>query len=132
MKYYEHNGKMYTLSELSKLSGINYTTLAERLNRGYSIDEAITYTPKVANSVQSFVDASTPFDWDGLPNEELYKLYRNWCLRNDFQPESQVHFSRCLRRLVANLRIVPSRVKSYGTVMYKRLIRIDKEMENVK
>lgn len=132
MKYYEYKGKMYTLSELSKLSGINYTTLAERLNRGYSIDEAIAYTPKIANSVQGFVDASTPSDWDGLPNEELYKLYRNWCLRNDFRPESQVHFSRCLRRLVVNLRIVPSRVKSYGNVMYKRLIRVDKEMENMK
>ena len=132
MKYYEYKGKMYTLSELSKLSGVKYTTLAERLNRGYTVQQAISDHAKISDSVQGFVDASTPSDWDGLPNEELYKLYRNWCLRNDFQPESQVHFSRCLRRLVANLRIVPSRVKSYGNVMYKRLIRIDKEMENAK
>lgn len=132
MKYYEYKGKMYTLSELSKLSGVKYTTLVERLNRGYTVEQAISDHSKISDSVQSFVDASTPSDWDGLPNEELYKLYRNWCLRNDFQSESQVHFSRCLRRLVANLRIVPSRVKSYGNVMYKRLIRIDKERKNVK
>lgn len=37
----EHNGKMYTLTQLADETGINKTTLKERLNNGWSVEDAV-------------------------------------------------------------------------------------------
>lgn len=37
----EYNGKLFTLTQLSELTGIKKTTLKERLNMGWTVDEAI-------------------------------------------------------------------------------------------
>lgn len=38
---YEHDGKALTLSEWSRLTGINADTIRDRLNRGYTVTDAI-------------------------------------------------------------------------------------------
>lgn len=38
---YEYNGHLMSVKQISELYGINYKTLHKRLERGWSIDEAI-------------------------------------------------------------------------------------------
>lgn len=128
MKYYEYRNQLLTMRELADLTGVNYTTLVERLKRGYTVEEAVADEQRVPESVHEFVDASYPPDWDGLVNEELYKTYTQWCDRNDYEAESNVHFTRCIKRLIPTLRVVPTRLKRYGEVNYKRVVRVDNYM----
>lgn len=128
MKQVLYNNQLFNLKELSEFTGIKYTTLSERLKRGYSVEEAITEKSRIPESIEQFVQASYPKDWDGMTNEELYKIYFNWCVRNEHYAESNVHFTRCLKRIVPNLRTVPTRLKRYDGIAYKRVIRIDGEI----
>jgi hypothetical protein len=41
-RYIEYNGETYTLSQLSKIAVVSYTTLRTRLNLGWSVDDAVT------------------------------------------------------------------------------------------
>lgn len=72
-----------------------------------------------------FDDASDYTDWNGMPCDELYKIYWKWCERNDFKAESNIHFTRCIKQLHPNIRVVPTRLKVYGDVVYKRVVRVD-------
>lgn len=38
----EYNGNVYTVAELSRLSGIKYSTLRARISRGWSIEDAVS------------------------------------------------------------------------------------------
>lgn len=126
MKTILYKGQTYSVKELADLSGIKYTTLCERLKRGYTVDEAVSDNTRIPESVREFVDHSDEHDWDGLTNEKLHAIYWKWCKNNEYTPESIVHFIRCVRQLIPNMRVVTSRVKENGTVNYKRLVRIDK------
>lgn len=49
-KKYEYNGKLYTISELSEMSGISDNTLSSRISNGWSIKSAIetpVFSPKL-------------------------------------------------------------------------------------
>lgn len=123
MKYYEYGDGMTTIQELSNKYGIKYTTLVERLKRGYTVEEAIA-GERMPESVKQFVDNSYPPDWNGLLNEDLYKRYVEWCDKHDFERESQVHFSRCLKKLVP-MKSVCKRIKQFDGVIYKRVVQVD-------
>ena len=125
MKQYLYKGKLYNARELSELCGIKYTTLIERLNRGYTVEEAVRFEVKIPNSVLEFDNASDYRDWEGMIMSELYHVYWNWCRKHGYTPESNVHFSRNIKRLHSNIRIVPTRVKQYDGISYKRVIRVD-------
>lgn len=125
MKQYLYNGQLYSGKELAELSGVKYTTLMERIKRGYSVEEAIADGTRVPESILVFCDEYDPADWNGLENGQLYMTYRAWCIENNYIPETQVHFSRSLKRqLGERYHIVPTRVTTDGVIKYKRLIRI--------
>lgn len=107
------------------MSGVKYTTLCERLKRGYSAEEAIAFHPRIPPSVIEFDDASDYEDWDGMTSEELYKIYRQWCIKHEYAPESNVHFTRSIKQVHPNIRVVPTRLKVYGDIAYKRVVRVD-------
>lgn len=125
MRHFNYNGQTFTLRELSEFTGIKYTTLSERLKRGYTLEEAIADGCKVPESITEFVNASYPKDWHGLENSELYQIYSKWCSNNGYQKEAMIHFMRMLKRVVPNLRIVQTRVSYYDGKVNKRLIRVD-------
>lgn len=125
MKKIFYDGQWFNLSELAEYSGIKYTTLCNRLRRGYTVEDAVHSDARVPDSVKEFMLASHPPDWDGMNNEELYKIYFNWCMKNGFTKESKIYFLRSLRQLLPSMRIVTTRVKEYGEVHYRRIIRVD-------
>lgn len=128
MKFYEYRNQLYTMRELADLTGVNYTTMVERLKRGYTVEEAVADEPRVPDSINAFVEASYPPDWDGMVNADLYKAYAKWCDRNDYRAESNVQFARCVKKVIPTLRTVPSRIKNFGEISYKRVVRVDNYM----
>ena len=125
MRNYYYNGQYYTIKELSQMCGVKYTTLCERFKRGYSVAEAIADETRVPNSIIYFDNDSDYHDWEGLSSYELYRVYWKYCDKYDYTPESNVHFIRCIKKLHPNIRVVPTRVKANGGVLYKRIIRAD-------
>lgn len=124
MKHYVYKNQIYNGKELAELTGVNYSTIMSRLANGYTVEEAVRDQQRVPESVIEFCLASHPPDWDGLTNDELYQIYCDWCNRNDFAPESNVHFTRCLKRNIPSIRIVPTRLKVFGEIKYKRVVRV--------
>lgn len=50
LRYVEYNGKNATLTEWAQITGITRETIRQRLERGWSIDEALTtQTPSMRN-----------------------------------------------------------------------------------
>lgn len=125
MRHFLYNDQVFTGKQLAEFTGVSYTTLMERIKRGYTVEEAVESAQKIPESIQAFTEASDYHDWAGLVNSELYKIYRDWCARNDQEPESSVHFTRCIKRIYPNIRIVPTRLNRYGEISYKRVIRVD-------
>jgi hypothetical protein len=126
MKQHLYKGNLYNTKELSEICGVKYTTLAERFKRGYTVEEAISDVPRIPESILQFDSHSDYTDWDGLTSERLYEIYIAWCLKNQMTVESKVHFTRSIKSLHPNVRIVPTRLKVLGEVMYKRVVRIDR------
>lgn len=125
MKRFLYKGKLYNLRQLSEVSGIKYSTLAERIKRGYTVEEAVSWDLRVPTSVLEFDSGADYRDWHGVRMSDLYQSYWQWCLTNGHRPESNAHFSRNIRRLHPNIRVVPTRVKSYGGVEYVKIVRVD-------
>lgn len=128
MKQYLYKDQLLNGKELAAKCGIKYTTLMERLRRGYTLEEAVQSEPKVPDSILEFDNASDYMQWEGMTNAELYEIYVKWCGNPDhkYSVESDVHFSRCIKQLHPNIRIVPARLKLYDGVVYKRVIRVDR------
>ena len=101
-----YNGKVYTIKELSELSGIATATLRDRLRRGYSVEQAIKPVT-VSESVLQFCEASWWEDWVGMPVSELHQIYWKWCVSNDYTPIPLQSFSRHLLSLYPQLKSVP-------------------------
>lgn len=123
MKTLLYKDKLYNARELAELTGVKYTTLIERLKRGYSVEEAVADEPRVPQSIYEFVQNSSPLDWNGLTTDDFYKIYFQWCVRNEYAAETKVHFIRNIRRLYPNLKVTPARLKRYDGVVYKRIVR---------
>lgn len=103
----QYNGKLYTVKRLSELSGIAPATIRDRLRRGYSVHQAISYTT-TPESVELFSEASWWEDWIGMPVSDLHKIYWKWCVSHEFTPISAQAFSKHLLSLYPQLKSVPT------------------------
>lgn len=111
---------VYTIHELSEISGIPTATLRDRLRRGYTIEEAMTPNP-IVESVKRFSDESWYEDWIGISTSELYTIYWKWCIRNGYTPLQDKRFTRHIMKLYPTLKVVPMRDKNEK---YHRVIRL--------
>ena len=119
MSKYEFRGQLYTIQELSELSGIAPATIRDRLRRGYSIEQATR--PVVTNeSVEQFSEASWWEDWIGMSISDLHKIYWKWSVSHGYTPLQTQPFSRHLLQLYPQLKTVPI----YQTGKYQRVIRL--------
>lgn len=98
MLKYELKGTVYTIEELSDMSGIAAPTLRDRLRRGYSIEEAIKPIP-TSDSVLEFCNDSWYQDWIGMSISKLYEIYWKWCMVHDYIPIHKQHFSRQIKTM---------------------------------
>jgi hypothetical protein len=110
MKYYELNGDMVTISELSEMSGIAPATIRDRLRRGYSVEQAIKEAA-TSDSVEAFCNASYYMDWVGMPVSYLYEIYWKWCIEHGYKALQIQGFSRQLLGLYPTLKTVPTKKK---------------------
>jgi hypothetical protein len=46
-RYLTLNGETHTLSDWSRLTGIHATTISNRINRGWSLEKALTTPPRI-------------------------------------------------------------------------------------
>ena len=106
---YEYRGKVYSVKELSEMSGIAEATIRYRLRKGYSVSEAVKMVA-TNDSVFQFTEASWWEDWVGAPISGLYEIYWSWCIQNGYNPLHIQGFSRQLFQMFPNLKTVPSRV----------------------
>ena len=88
MNRYVYKDRMWTVNELSDISGIAPATIRDRLRRGYTVDEAIQITPTI-ESVKEFTHASWWKDWIGMETVYLQKIYWNWCIEEGYEPINQ-------------------------------------------
>lgn len=111
MKFYEYQDNVYTINELSEMSGIAPHTLRARLRQGYNIEEAIAITP-THESVREFAEASWYKDWIGMSTSYLYQIYWSWCIEHGYTPIQIQGFTRQIMKLYPNLKTVPTRKKT--------------------
>lgn len=105
MKYL-YNDRLYSINELSNMSGINAATIRARLRSGYSVEQATQLIP-THDSVIEFSEASYYQDWIGVSTSYLYEIYWNWSVSNGYTPIQIQGFTRQLMKLYPNLKIVP-------------------------
>lgn len=119
MAKHEFRGKLYTINELSELSGIAPATLRDRIRRGYTVEKAVR--PVVtAESVEQFGEASWWEDWIGMSINDLYTIYWKWSIAHGYSTLSKQPFSRHLMQLYPQLKTVPT----YQDGKYQRIIRL--------
>ena len=118
MNRYVYKDRMYTIKELSEMSGIEAHTLRDRIRRGFPIEQAIRPIP-VHESVEYFCVASYYPDWLGMSISELYDIYWKWCMSNEYQPTTKQGFSRQIKTLYPQLKTIPTTNNSGS----KRIIR---------
>ena len=108
MNHYNYKGFVYTINELSEMSGIAPATLRDRFRRGYSVEQAVRPVT-TCDSVEQFNEASHWEDWIGMPVRDLYQIYWKWCMSNGHTPAPIQGFSRHLFALNPWLKTVPNR-----------------------
>ena len=120
MKQLEYKGEIYTINELSEMSGISGASLRDRLRRGFTVEEAVQIVA-TDESVKEFCDASWYKDWIGMSTTYLYEIYWRWSVSNGYKPISQCSFTRQLFKLYPNLKTVPTRkADSSGRIIRER------------
>ena len=108
MKRYELRGNLYTINELSEMSGIAPATLRDRLRRGYSVNSAIRLFP-IHDSVEEFCAASWWNDWIGMSINDLYEIYWKWCIQSGYTALQKQGFSRQIMSVYPMLKTVPTK-----------------------
>lgn len=104
------NDEVYTVNELSELTGIAAPTIRKRLRDGYSVEESVRDIP-THTSVTEFDESSWWEDWVGMSTTYLYKIYWEWCVSYGYTPVSQTAFVRQILKSYPNLKTVPTRNK---------------------
>ena len=107
-----YEGKMYTIEELSFMSGIEKATIRDRIRRGYSVEEAIQMSP-IHESVREFCYSSLYEDWIGMSTKYLHEIYFKWCISNGYAPTNQQAFTRQILKLYPSLKTVPTRYDTH-------------------
>ena len=108
MMKYLYKNNLYSVNELSDMSGINAATIRARLRGGYSVEQAVSDSP-IHDSVIEFCEASYYHDWIGMSTTYLYEIYWNWSVSNGYTPLQIQGFSRQLFMLYPMLKVVPTR-----------------------
>lgn len=103
-----YKDSVYTIQELSEMSGIEPATLRNRLRRGYTAEEAVRPIP-IADSVKEFCEASYWHDWIGHSTAELYEVYWRWCRAYLYTPLNIKAFTRQIMGIYPNLKTVPTK-----------------------
>ena len=108
---------LFTINELSEMSGIAPATLRDRLRRGYSVDQAMKVVC-VDDGVEQFCEASHWEDWIGMPINDLYEIYWKWVVSNEYRPLPINTFSKQLKQIYPMIKTVPitRNNKSYRVV----------------
>lgn len=119
MNRYAYKNRMYTVKELSEMSGIDAHTLRDRLRRGFPIEQAIRLMP-IHESVEHFCEASYYQDWIGMSINDLYEIYWKWCVSNEYQATTKQGFSRQIKTMYPQLKTIPT-TNNGGS---KRIIRL--------
>lgn len=115
-----YKNNVHTINELSDMSGIPTATLRDRLRRGYTIEEAMSPHP-IFNSVKQFCDESWYEDWIDTSTTQLYNVYWEWCIRNEYTPIHCKGFTRQVMKLYPNLKVIPMKDRDGK---YHRMIRL--------
>ena len=102
------------------MSGIPAATIRDRLRRGYSVEEAISPQPTF-DSVKQFCEVSWYEDWIGMSTSNLYHIYWEWCIRNEYTPIHSKGFTRHVMKLYPNLKVIPTKDRDGK---YHRIIRL--------
>ena len=105
---HEYKGKLYSINELSDISGIPAHTIRDRLRRGYSIEEAVKIMA-IQDSVKAFCEASLWEDWIGMPINDLFNIYWSWSVSHGYTPLQIQGCSRQLMSIYPMLKTVPNR-----------------------
>ena len=105
------NDKVYTVNELSEITGIAAPTIRKRLRDGYSVEESVRDIP-THTSVTEFDESSWWEDFVGKSTKEVYDIYWGWCIKNNHKPLSHSGFTRQLFSMYPNLKGVPSRTSN--------------------
>ena len=108
MMQLEYRGELYTVNELSDMSGVSTVSLRDRLRRGFTVEEAVQIIA-TDESVKEFCDASWYQDWIGVSTTYLYEIYWRWCISNGYRPIQQCGFTRQIFKLYPNLKTVPTK-----------------------
>ena len=103
-----YKDSVYTIQELSEMSGIEPATLRNRLRRGYTAEEAVRPIP-VADSVKEFCEASHWYDWLGMSTSYLHEIYWKWCIQHGYNPLQIKGFTRQVMGMYPNLKTVPTK-----------------------
>lgn len=91
-KLYQYKDQWYDIYQLSEMSGYTIRQLRNRMYQGFSIEQAMREFP-MHDSVVEFDLHSNWRDWIGLPSNELYQIYWNWCVKNNMTPVTQRQLS---------------------------------------
>lgn len=110
MRFHEYNGQMYTVKQLSEISGVSEASIRDRLRRGYSVDQVVRHTP-TNDSVEHFCESSWYEDWIGMSTSYLHKIYWKWCVSNGYTPIQIQGFTRQIMKKYPNLKVVPTKVE---------------------
>jgi len=108
VKRYIYQDRIYTVKELSEISGIAQHTLRDRLRRGYTVEQAVKLTP-TRESVEHFREASYWKDWLGMSTTDLYEIYWRWCIQHGYPAVQKQGFTRHIMQAYPQLKVIPTR-----------------------
>ena len=111
MRFYEYEGNMYTINDLSEISGVEAATIRARLRRGQSIESAVQ-SRTMDESVKGFCESSFYQDWIGMSTSYLQQIYWKWCVSHGYTPLHVKGFTRYVMQMYPNLKTVPTRTKT--------------------
>ena len=98
MNKYEYKGVLYTVNELSDISGIQPATIRQRLRSGYDLTNALKFRP-VHTSVEIFTEASHWRDWEGQTINDIYQVYCDWCNKHLYRLVPKQTFGKEIKML---------------------------------
>lgn len=124
MKMYYYNGDWLNTRQLSEHCNVPYSTLARRLKRGMSVEDAVRTSPPIPESIIEFDKESDYHDWNKMENTEIYDNYVRWCEKNDYNKVAINYFFRCLKYIHNDIKIVPTKKKVGNQLITKRILRL--------
>lgn len=102
-KKIKYNGSEYSITELSELSGIEYRTLAYRIEKGIPIEFALQKKYPIRKSVIDFMRFYYEWEFDNKTSREVYQEYLIFCKNTGAKSLKIQEFMKQLFMLCPNL-----------------------------